>query len=206
MKEEIFKDHKAIEHQLSELKRKTDYIQEFVDKYNDLGIGKLEGIELTSLFHNSKEFVSKKITGGNKLKIKSLTVNPEKLLDIIEKPKGLEPLLAMIEKHNSSKHITDFYKIELYSIDADKVVVSKDAIFKIEEANTFYVENEKQKRIYEVASSIINDLNKLKTLLGGRLSLQNIEVDLIKRGPRNESQPTSEYADFVLNTNIIRHY
>src|SRR5690606_18405172 len=116
MKEVIFKDQASIDGQVSELNRKAEYIQEYVDKYNRLGIGDLKGVELIELFYDTKAFISKNLTGGKKLKIGNLRVSPEKLLEIAEKPIGLDELLASIEKHNSSKITTDFYKIECFTI------------------------------------------------------------------------------------------
>jgi hypothetical protein len=202
----VYINRNKIKQELKDLERKAEYIQNIVDDYNDLGLGKLEHGELIDLFHKTKVFLSKKITGDNDLKIGNITAKPEKLYDVIEKPKGTEKLVALIEKHNSDRFKVSNYRLDRYVVEKGVVLICPNRKKQIEDFNTVKISNQKQSDVYEASLLIVQGMNKLKTLLGGRLTIEYFEKDVIRREAQKANQPYLEDADFAVNPNIINKF
>lgn len=202
----VYVNRSKIKSELNDLETKAEYIQTIVDDFNSLGLGKLEDGELIDLFHKTKIFLSKKITGNNDLKIGNITAKPEKLYDVIEKPIGTEKLVALIEKHNSDRFKVTHYRLDRYIVEDGIVLICPKRKKQIEDFNTVKISNHKQNDIYEACLAITKGMNELKSLLGGRLTIEVFEKDVIRREPQKANQPYLENCDFAVNPNIISKF
>lgn len=161
---------------LNELESKTEFIQEFVTKYSKFNLRPLNGAkELEELFYNPKKLFVEKISSGEKVTIKGLNVNDEKLFDLLEKPKGMTELIEELTSFNKDRVKTNFYSIRSFTVTDNLVSISENVIKAYKEANTIYIENEKQKKVYEATKEALKALNTLKSLNNINLSgLSNI--------------------------------
>jgi hypothetical protein len=163
--------YKAI---LREMESKIDYIQEFVNKYNNLGLKPLENNEFLELFTNSKELFIKKLSDGEKITIKGMGLNNDKLFDLLDKPKQMTSLLEELNDFNNDKSKINFYQVKNYSINDNQVSVSEITLERLKEANTIYIETDNQQNVFNGATQLVDALNSLKKGYNFNLnSLQN---------------------------------
>jgi hypothetical protein len=147
---------------LSEMESKIDYIQEFVNKYNNLGLKPLENNQFLELFTNPKELFVKKLSDGEKLTIKGMELNNDKLFDLLDKPKQMTSLLEELNEFNNDKIKVNYYQVKNYSINENQVIVSEVTLNRLKEANTIYIETDNQQSAFDEATQLVDALNSLK--------------------------------------------
>lgn len=146
------------------IEEKKEAIQYFVDKYKVLSLKPLNGVELQELFNTPKELFISKITEGEKVEIKGLKVNDNKLFDLLDKPKELEELFNELNLFKADKAKLNFYQISNYTVLDNVVMVDEKRLQALKDANTVYLENKKQKEVFDASNELLKALNNLKSI------------------------------------------
>jgi hypothetical protein len=158
-----------IANELGHYTPKQNYLQGYVNKYLELNLKPLEAKDLNDLIDNPKAFLTKQITHGESLTVGGLKMNPEKLFDIIEKPKGTDFFINEILADKSNQSVASQYHwfTDSFIISNDnKVEICPDVKLKISEKCSLYLENAKQKEAIELIEKIaemMTKINELKT-------------------------------------------
>lgn len=146
------------------------YMQDIVNHFLNLNIGKLEQPSFIKLFTSTSEVVFNKITGGS-LTISNVSISKEKAMELIEKPIGYSEL---IEKINSTvtylkdKIITKLNKpiaAEIANIfllnENDEVELNKEFLSMLENRYKKYAVTESAKKMFSFANTILEKYKEL---------------------------------------------
>jgi hypothetical protein len=148
----------------NEVESKIEFVQGFVDRYKKFNLSPLNGDELQELFNNPKELFIKKLSSGEKISIKGMELNNDKLFDLLEKPKEMISLLEELVNFSKDRAQTNFYQIRNYIVTDNVVSVNENFLNSLKEANTVYLENDKQKKAFHSVNNVLNALNELKSI------------------------------------------
>lgn len=175
----IKKNEGAINGAINELESTKQYFQNYVNKVIALGITVAEN-DLKPLFDNPKCFMTDKLTAGENMQVGGLTLNKEKLFDLIEKPTGTDSLINDILKDGTDKNKREFHiwKVSLFSINQNKVVVNPDQLELINKQHSIFIENENQKTGFEKVQQIVLLINEINQLEGKKINFHT-ELDEI---------------------------
>lgn len=148
----------------NEVESKIEFVQGFVDRYKKFNLSPLNGAELQELFNNPKELFIKKLSSGEKISIKGMELNNDKLFDLLEKPKEMISLLEELVNFSKDRAQNNFYQIRNYIVTDNVVSVNENFLNSLKEANTVYLENDKQKKVFDSVNNVLNALNGLKSI------------------------------------------
>lgn len=200
------RNENEIKNQLATFEEKAAYFQKFVDDFQKLKIGSLTTEDLQELFLNPRQFLTNRIAEHSEIDLGKFAFDKDKLFEIIQKPKGMDELEESISKYLADRYLKQTYNVAQYSISENKVIINLERRKAIENAHTVQVETELQQEIYKNVNTLCENLNNLKTLLGGRLTIEQLENSILKRAAQKNNQPTKEHADFIINELIIKKY
>lgn len=176
---------------LNEVKSKIEFVQGFVDRYKKFNLSPLNGDELQELFNNPKELFIKKLSSGEKISIKGMELNNDKLFDLLEKPKEMISLLEELINFSKDRAQTNFYQIRNYIVTDNVVSVNEIFLNSLKEANTVYLENDKQKKVFHSVNNVLNALNELK-------SIYNFDFRFLEKNIKDSN------GNFVLDASFLK--
>ncbi|PTD14376.1 hypothetical protein [Flavobacterium columnare] len=161
------KNQYGIDNEISQLQSKKEYFQNYVNKVIELGL-QVQESDLEALFDNPKTYITAKITAGENLQVGSLTLNKEKLFDLIEKPAGTNELIESIEKDKQQQQVREqnVWFANRFHIENNVVTIKPEIADQIENRYSLFIENENQQTAYNKLTQIvqlINELNELET-------------------------------------------
>ncbi|MDM1396554.1 hypothetical protein HX049_05140 [Myroides odoratimimus] len=194
-----------IDSAVEKLEAGASYFQEFVDDFNQMDIGTMEGNDLQALFNNPKEFVSKKLTGDQPIEISGRKIQIDKYYELLEKPQAMDDFIERVLEHSTRNNPNREYNTEKYLIKENVVVIIDKEIERITEFNTLYFNTDEEKRLYLSLEMICEGINNFKAVTKGPFNLDNISNDeMLKRGKWKKGDLHSEYVDFEINVDYLK--
>lgn len=162
----IKKNEGAIFSEIQSFQTQKAYFQKYVNMVIALGITAEEN-DLDLLFENPKAYITEKLTAGENMTVGSLTLNKEKLYELLEKPTGTNDLINSIEKDLMDRGTREFHiwKVNNFKIDQNEVVLKDETIDFINIRHSIFINNQNQKNAFEKLQQIatlLNDLNQLE--------------------------------------------
>lgn len=191
----VFVNRQNLDNMLNSYKDGAGYLQSFVNAYQSLDIGNLEKNELEQLLKDPKTFLFGKILGDRTVDLGGVKLDNEKLFDIVEKPKGLDELMSLINEHYHRKESINLRDYQIN--EANQVVVSEERKEALEYLNSVYLTTETQKNAHKALVSIAENLEILKNSTGGYLDMDNLK-HFFKRVAVN-GETNTHYWGFTLN-------
>lgn len=169
----LHKRQNLIDSEISGLQLQKKYFQEYLNKVELLGIELLEN-DLIPLFENPKSFITDKLTKNETLKVGNLTLNKEKLFDLIEKPDGTNELInsIIIDKQSANINQQCIWLANRFLINGKKVVINPLTVDEITNRHSLFIESENQQNGY-------NKLLQLAELIAeiNEISINKINLD-----------------------------
>lgn len=192
VKKLVYRNEPAIQGEINQLRTQKEYFQKLVDKLVENGI-EVTTDGLKQLIENPKAFIVIALTKGENLKVGSLSIDNNKLFDLMEIPSEITSLIETIEKTRQTRGENEFYlwKVSLFSVNENVVEISKEHLECLEKQHSVFLETENQEKAYNILENVANQLNELPKY-GLSASLEN---DFFKVGFENK---------LVINIHIIR--
>jgi hypothetical protein len=161
----IKKNEGAIYGEINQLQTQKAYFQKYVNKVIALGIA-IDENDLDLLFENPKAYITEKLTAGENMTVGSLTLNKEKLYELLEKPKGTNDLINDIEKDLMDRGTREFHiwTVNNFKINQNQVVLKDETIDFINKKHSLFINNQNQKNAFEKLQQIATLLNELNQL------------------------------------------
>ena len=113
------------------IKRNSIYLGELTEilqAFNVMNIGTLTGAEFQSLVTNPPGVVFDKMTKGQDVVIGGLKINKAKALDILERPKGYNTMLDLIEVYKNRQNWNHHLHVVDIDLDGNEIVLKKSFI------------------------------------------------------------------------------
>ncbi|WP_395078122.1 hypothetical protein [Flavobacterium sp.] len=178
----IFKDDSQIDREIRQLETHRKFFQKIVDNVQNLSI-EVQGNEIVELFENPKAFTTDKLTKGEKMQVGGLKLNKEKLFDLIEKPDGLQEVIAEILLANNDgsplhwhlKHLNSFF------VENGIVVTNPEYLQDLEREYSIFATTENQVKGFEKLTQIAKLVNEVNVLAHGRLSIDERLGEILER-------------------------
>lgn len=157
---------RQIEAELNNLENRKKYFQDYLTKYDLLGLKPLESKDLGALFANPKAFITERITQGESLMFGGLKMNPEKVFDLIEKPTGTNELIEEIEADKTNENLKYQYisLINNFVISDNEIKVCPIISETITNKFSLFLENENQQEALDILDLICEKLSRLNEL------------------------------------------
>ena len=177
----ISRNQTAIDNEINKLQRQKVYFQSYVDKLVFIGIEVQEN-DLIALFEDTKGYITDKLTHGESLQVGGLTLNKEKVFDLIEKPVGTNEIIESILKDQQDKGIREgniWFK-NRFIITNNKVVISEATLEQITEGCSTYVTSQNQKTGFEKMQQIATLLNEVNQLNGIKINIDTELEELLR--------------------------
>lgn len=183
----------AINNEIFQLEAPKNYFKNYVNRLTAIGITSTN-TDLETLFENPKAYVTEKLTAGEEMKVGGLTLNKEKLFELIEKPVGTNEIIRDIVKDQQNATIRESYhwKANRFTIIEGAVTISATELEHINKRNSLFIETENQQlAINKLAELvvIINEINNLEFKNGGKIS---VDTDLSEYIRYNQNTKTHE--------------
>lgn len=158
----IYKNESAIASEVNQLKTQKEYFQKIVDKFFENKIN-VSSDGLQKLIGNPKAYIIETLTKGETLKVGNLSLNNDKLFDLLEIPNDVKLLISDIEKVSSNQRESEFYhlKVSFFCLNNGKVEITKEHLEGIERQHSIFIENERQQSIFEILEKVSGQLNEL---------------------------------------------
>lgn len=193
-----------IDSAVKKLEAGASYFQEFVDDFNQMEIGTMEGNDLQALFNNPKEFISKKLTGDQPIEIGGRKLIIDKYYELLEKPKGMDDFIERVIEHSTRNNPNREYNTENYLIKDNVVVIIDKEIERITEYHTLYFNTDEEKKLYLSIKMVCDGLNSFKAIDKNPFPLEHIATSkMLKQGKWKEGDLSSEYVDFDINPEFL---
>lgn len=172
-------DESAYKNGIAAVQNSCSIVQEAVDSFKALNVGKLNADELLELFVNPANLVYKKITGGT-VKIGELQLQSAKAMELLEKPKGYDSFIAKIDECTTSlKQVRTAgnYPLagerirEWFTLAANGKIVFNEERGEAEKSRyKHYAKSEAAKAMYNFAKAIIKKYEEcnIKKVKGGQ--------------------------------------
>lgn len=177
----LHKNQNLIDNEINQQQHIIKYFQGYIDKVVALGF-KVNDNDLEPLFENPKAYITAKITDGQNLQVGGLTLNKEKLFDLIEKPEGTNEFIESVTKDLSKNDILEHYifRAHRFSVSNNKVVLKKEILEEIDNRHSIFIQSENQQngynKIVELAK-LVNEINLLaNTKIGTGTTLSQLLV------------------------------
>lgn len=197
-------DKSNYEQKLRELNEKGKFLQGFVNDFHKLGVGDLEGNDLSLLFTDTVNLFTSKLTNGEELTIGGLPTNVEKVFEIIQKPKGTDELLKQIISFYENRYNREHYVISNYTIISKKVCITQITEAKLKDQFSVYIENENQKEVLEILTDLATSLNRLKSKTQNYLTFESIGEKYINRKAKPDSDRSTW--EFIIKTESLKKF
>ncbi len=163
----LHKNQNLIDNEINQQQHIIKYFQGYIDKVVALGF-KVNDNDLEPLFENPKAYITAKITDGQNLQVGGLTLNKEKLFDLIEKPEGTNEFIESVTKDLSKNDILEHYifRAHRFSVSNNKVVLKKEILEELDNRHSIFIQSKNQQngynKIVELAK-LVNEINQLAT-------------------------------------------
>ncbi len=163
----LHKNQNLIDNEINQQQHIIKYFQGYIDKVVALGF-KVNDNDLEPLFENPKAYITAKITDGQNLQVGGLTLNKEKLFDLIEKPEGTNEFIESVTKDLSKNDILEHYifRAHRFSVINNKVVLKKEILEELDNRHSIFIQSKNQQngynKIVELAK-LVNEINQLAT-------------------------------------------
>lgn len=169
----LSKNQGAIDSEIFQLQPKKIYFQSFVDRLQTIGVIAADN-DLETLFANPKTYVTDKLTAGEEMKVGGLTLNKEKLFDLIDKPSGTNEIIKDIEKDQAEQSIreTTHWWANRFIVTAGVVTVTDETLLNSENRHSLFITSENQLQAFNKLTEftgLINQLNDLQLNNGGKI-------------------------------------
>jgi hypothetical protein len=179
----LSKNQGAINSEIKQLEPKKNYFQNYVNRLNAVGIA-VTSRDLDALFDNPKAYVTDKLTAGEEMKVGGLTLNKEKLFELIEKPVGTNEIIADIVKDQQDASIREFnhWSVKSFEVINGTVTTTAATIEHINNRLSLFIDSENQQSAFNKLTELvkqINDLNGLELYNFGKLSRDSDLSDYI---------------------------
>ncbi len=166
----LTKNQGAIESEIAQLQPKKEYFQNYVNRLIAVGITPTN-TDLQTLFENPKAYVTDKLTAGEEMKVGGLTLNKEKLFELIEKPVGTNEIITDIEKDQQNRSVREYnhWSVKSFGIIEGIVTVTTETTEHINNRFSLFIESENQQTAFtklQELAQILNNLNLLEVRTG----------------------------------------
>lgn len=184
------------------IKKYTSLFEKLKQAYDSLNLKPLEDKDITAMFQGDifiKRILLEQVN-KEQMQIGNIQLSDEKILSLIEMPKGLEYFITVTkeflevtreqENRTAMVHLSDFKLV-------DGIICFPNYLEKIQARNTWFTNNEKQNEILEI-------LNKTITLFNST----NFDLSLLTLNAR-QAIITEQNGKHKLNPDFIRaiqHY
>ncbi|OAE92120.1 hypothetical protein [Flavobacterium psychrophilum] len=163
----LAKSQQLIDNEINQLSTQKAYFQNYLDKVILLNITVQEN-DLIQLFENPKAYITEKLTQGENLQVGGLSLNKEKLFDLIEKPVGTNELIESIIKDTQNQSIREgnIWLANRFIIDNNEVVINPEIINQITARHSLFIKTENQQNGYNKVIQLvdlINEINEIAT-------------------------------------------
>jgi hypothetical protein len=177
----LSKNQGAINSEIQQHEPKKDYFQNYVNRLIAVGIT-ATNTDLQLLFENPKAYVTDKLTAGEEMKVGGLTLNKEKLFELIEKPVGTNEIIADIVKDQQDKSKREFnhWSVKSFEIINGIVIVTAETIEHINNRLSLFIDSENQQTAFtklEQLAQLLNEINQLENnngRIGGTTELSEL--------------------------------
>lgn len=169
-------DEPGYKSEISTLENLGSQFENIIDEFNAVGIGSLQpdAEECLLLFTDPEKLMFNKLMAGKPNKLDGLTVNKEKLFDLIDKPDGYFPFIEKIKKFNTAlgqlgqSNFTKVYKYKTVKeilgffdfSDLDAIALKPETFGMVKQLFEVYAETEKSKERLLAATEFCQFLNK----------------------------------------------
>ncbi|MEC4003974.1 hypothetical protein OX283_004845 [Flavobacterium sp. SUN052] len=169
----IYLNEGAINGRISQLNTQKDYFQNLVNRLKNNNI-KVTTDDLIRLIEDPKTFIIVSLTGGENLKVGTLSINNNKLFDLMDVSDEIKSIIDDINKISNDKIKNEFYhfKVNLFCVNNGLVELTKEYLNLIENQNSVYIENKKQLEVYNIFEDFVKNLNELSKY-GLNISLED---------------------------------
>ncbi|QZL00103.1 hypothetical protein K5L04_10400 [Flavobacterium psychrophilum] len=193
----ISKNEGAISGELAQMKSHIDYFQGYINQVLALGLT-VEKNDLQLLFENPKVYLTGKITHGESMQVGGLKLNKEKLFELLEKPQGTNEFIEKISKDLQNQSIVQYhiFKVELFEINAERVVLKQIQLDHINKRFSLFIENETQQKAFNKLEQIAKLVNEINELDGTKINLDMELSDLLIKGENNFKAQTKFIQNF----------
>lgn len=163
----LAKSQHLIDNEINQLSTQKAYFQSYLDKIILLDITVMEN-DLIPLFENPKAYITEKLTQGENVQVGGLSLNKEKLFDLIEKPVGTNELIESIIKDTQNQSIreSNIWLANRFIIDNNEVVINPEILNQITARYSLFIETENQQNGYNKIIQLvdlINEINEIAT-------------------------------------------
>ena len=170
----LSKNQGAIESEIFKLQFPKNQFQSIVDRLQTVGII-ASGNDLEALINNPKTYVTDKITAGEEMKVGGLTLNKEKLFDLIEKPIGTTEIIKDIERGNNEETTREglYWLAGKFTVLEGIVTITPEELERINTSHSLFITSENQSQAFAKLNElkdVINQLNGLEVNNGGKIS------------------------------------
>ena len=170
----LSKNQGAIESEVFKLQFPKNQFQSIVDRLQTVGII-ASGNDLEALINNPKAYVTDKITAGEEMKVGGLTLNKEKLFDLIEKPIGTTEIIKDIERGNNEETTREglYWLAGKFTVLEGIVTITPEELERINTSHSLFITSENQSQAFAKLNElkdVINQLNGLEVNNGGKIS------------------------------------
>ncbi|MXS70266.1 hypothetical protein GSF70_03470 [Flavobacteriaceae bacterium W22] len=177
-----YKNDQAIEQMTTNLKWTADNAQIFIDKYKNIPLlPELVTADLVNLFFNPRTFFVEKLLEGEVFTIGKLSLNSEKVYDMMDRPAGLDKLVSELEAlssnaNSNSKSWREIYlgRIKYMDFLDGNIVPRQSYVDEQIELYSFYIETDNQ----HAALTLLNEITpKLNALFALKISNENTPLE-----------------------------
>lgn len=177
-----YKNDQAIEQMTTHLKWTADNAQIFIDNYKNITLlPELVTADLVNLFFNPRTFFVEKLLEGEVFTIGKLSLNSEKVYDMMDRPDGLDELVSELEALNNyastdNRPWREIYlgRIKYMDFIEGNIVPKQSYIDEQIELYSFYIETDNQ----HAALALLNEITpKLNALFALKISDTPTSVD-----------------------------
>ncbi|REC50810.1 hypothetical protein DRF62_18625 [Chryseobacterium piscium] len=165
-----YRNEEGIKNMTTRLEWTKDKVQPYIEKYKTIDlVPELETADLVSLFMKPRNFFVEKLNDGEVFKIGKLTLSPEKVYDMMERPVGLDEFIISLEALNNyivNRDWVDIYLGNLQHMELvnGQIIPKQSYINEQTELNSYYIETENQHAALVLMNEIKTKLNTLFAL------------------------------------------
>lgn len=203
----INKNQHLIDGEVSQLKFSKDYFQNYIDKVDLLGVD-LQANDLVLLFQNPKEYITDKLTQNETLKVGNLTLNKEKLFDLIEKPTGTNELIESIisDKQNQNTNRLCIFLVNNFVINNKEVVVKQTVLDAITERHSLFIETENQQTGYNKMLQVVQLINEINELAKTKIGLDTELNEILTYNDPDPNDKTTYQKSYKVIARTVKRF
>lgn len=203
----LHKRQNLIDSEISRLELPKKYFKEYLKKVDLLGIELLEN-DLIPLFENPKSFITDKLTQNETLKVGNLTLNKEKLFDLIEKPTGTNELInsIIIDKQSESINTQCIWLAERFLINNKEVVINPATTEEIINRHSLFIESENQQIGYNKLLQLAQLINEINEISNKKITLNTELLELINFNDPDPNDKNSYRKSYKVQVDAVKRF